>query len=201
MKPLILGTTSPYKISLFERLDLPFETAAPDFDEVVDPDHTPPLSAAALSAGKAQAIAKRYAEHVIVAGDQILALGNQILHKPGSVDAAVRQIQQLAGRVHALHTAFTLLDSATGRTRTQVVTSYLSVHANLNADFLRDMVEKDQSMDCVGGYKIESRGHLIMRKVESDDNTAIVGLPLISLSEALHAWGYLQHRFDGDPRH
>jgi len=195
VKPILLGTTSTYKIGVFEKLGIPFETAAPPFEEHVDEALHPRQLAQTLARGKALSLVNAWPDHLIIGADQVLALDDEVLTKPGSVDAAVAQLQRLSGRTHALHTAFAVLDAATGDAVEDVVTAEISFHANLDPAFLRRMVIADGTTDCVGAYKFERMGILLMERFETPDPNAIVGLPLIALVDALGRWGWLTDRF------
>ncbi|MDJ0836448.1 MAG: nucleoside triphosphate pyrophosphatase [Acidobacteriota bacterium] len=196
MKPILLATQSKYKIALFETLGLPFETAAPPFEEFIDPTLHPEQLALTLARGKAESLAEDWPHHLIIGADQVLALGDEVLTKPGTVDKTVAQLKRLSGKTHRLHTAFAIIEPDTGRAVEDAVHASISFHGNLSEDYLRKMVEADKSWDCVGGYKFESRGVMLMSRVETQDTNAIVGLPLIALIEALSIWGFFEERFE-----
>ncbi len=195
MKPLLLGSQSRYKIALFEKLGLPFETASPPFEETELPDELPEEMARRLSLGKAESLVATHPDHVIIGAGQVLALGCKVFHKPGSVEKAVAQLMELSGKIHQLHTAYTILHGTTKRQLTRVVTSQVSILPDLNPDFLRDYVKRDETTDCVGAYKLESGGVLLMDRLETPDPNAIVGLPLMRLAMDLSDFGYLGERF------
>lgn len=194
MKPLVLASTSKYKRQVFERLGLPFETAAPPFEEIKPEGVPPDQIALQLAEGKARSLADRYPEHVIVAGDQVLALEGQLLSKPGTVEKAVDQVMALSGKTHRLLTAYCILDVARDAVRVGLDEAQITFHARLKRDFVRQIVEADQSQDCVGAYKFESRGPLLMESVLMRDPNAIVGLPLFELIAQLADMGYYPER-------
>lgn len=187
MKPIVLATTSPYKIALFERLGFPFETAAPGIDEVILSGVPPQDQALRLAQEKAEALRETYPDHIIIGADQILALGKRILTKPGSSERAVEQVLSLAGRTHCLHTAYALINPARNLVRARVVTSRMRVRSKLDRDQVRDMVLADQTTDCVGGYKWECSGVQLFSAIRTPDPNAIVGLPLVALGVDLRA--------------
>lgn len=199
VKPLVLASQSKYKIALFKKLAIPFETVAPDYVEDSSLAMPPADLAQTLATGKAHSLRTLFKQHVIIGADQVLALGKEVFCKPGTVDKAVAQLLKLSGQTHELHTAFTLLDSETGGQRSEVVTSQIRFHANLDPLFLRALVERDQTTDCVGAYKIESSGLMLMDSIKMEDPTAIEGLPLMRLASALSQWGYLLNRFRHEP--
>lgn len=195
MRPLLLATQSRYKIALFEKLGLAFETAAPPFEEVLDGRLAPDDLAQALARGKAESLRATYPEHVIIGADQVLALGDEVMGKPGTVEAAVAQLLRLSGRSHALHTAVSVWDPASGQAYEAIETATIRFWPNLSRDFLRDLVVRDQTIDCAGAYKFECGGILLMESVQVEDPNAIVGLPLMRLARLLDRLGYLRGRF------
>ena len=198
MTPILLATTSKYKIKLFQRLGLTFESAAPPFEEFIDPSISPDRLAGRLASGKAHSLAEAYPHHLIIGADQILELEDEIFTKPGNTEQAVAQLLKLSGKTHCLFTAFTLFEPATGEEITEVVTARLTFHDRFSAEFLKRLVAREQSQDCVGGYKFESEGFLLVKRVETEDANSIVGLPLIALVAALSRFGYFTDRFISD---
>jgi len=195
MKPILLATGSKYKAGLFERLGVPFEQAKPPYREHAEEAPDPVALASAQARGKAHSLARDWPDHLIIGTDQVLALEETIFTKPGSVAAATEQLCSLSGRTHVLHAAFFILDPRTGLSRSGLVTSRLTLWPDLDPAWIDQMVRRDETLDCVGGYKIESLGILLMEKVETEDLNAVVGLPLISLARALEHWGYFRDRF------
>lgn len=188
--PLLLASGSRYKKAQLARLGLPFEVQAADVDETPVAAHSPRDNALRLAADKALALASAFPEHLIIGADQVLAFENQILHKPGTPARTLAQLQQLRGKCHTLHTAVYLLCSARGWRQSFCVDAHLTFYADLSDAWLKAMIAADESSDCVGGYKYESRGIALMEKVETSDPNAIVGLPLLALTARLRAWGY-----------
>ncbi len=193
--PILLATTSKYKRALFDVLNLPYECEAPPFEEHIHQGADPQTAAQELARGKAQSLADIYPDHLILGADQVLALGPKIFTKPETTEKAVQQLLELSGKTHSLHTAFHLLQPKTGLNITRLVTAKLTFHPNLSPTWLREMVVRDRSQDCVGGYKYESCGIFLMEKIETPDVNAIVGLPLLALIEELGSLGYFPDRF------
>jgi len=194
--PILLATTSKYKKALFNILNLPYDCAAPPYEEIIQEGADPIAAACELAAGKAQSLGELYPHHLIIGTDQVLALGSKIFTKPNTTEKAVKQLLELSGKTHCLHSAFHLYQPQSGIATTQCVTASLTFHAHLSPQYLKEMVEADQSQDCVGGYKYESRGIFLMEKIETPDTNAIVGLPLIALIEELQKLGYFPNRFN-----
>ena len=196
MRPIVLATASKYKLGLFQKLGLPFQNAAPRFRENIRQGVVPETLAAELAEGKAFSLSEDYPNSLIIGTDQVLALGKEIFTKPMTTARAVAQLLTLCGKTHDLHSAFTLWQPATNQKVTRVVTARLTFRDHLGPAFLRRLVEEDRSQDCVGGYKYESKGIFLMKKIETSDTNAIVGLPLIALIQELQKLGYFSDRFE-----
>lgn len=186
---LILASTSPYRRALLERLGIPFTAIAPVCDEdAVKRAGLPPLVVARrLARQKAQSLSGRHPHAVVIGSDQVLDLEGERLDKPGSAEAAVRQLQRLTGRTHRLITAVAVA-SPTGWTDWENV-SELSMRA-LPDDVLRRYVAADKPWDCAGSYKLECRGIALFERIDTDDQTAIIGLPLLRLTQILSGLGF-----------
>lgn len=191
MKPILFASQSRYKIALFERLGIPFEIAAPPFEEVHDPSVPAAELAQRLARGKAESLGQAYPDYLIIGSDQVLALGHMVLTKPMTTEKAVAQLLSLCGRAHALHSAFTIYDPERDVHTERIVSAHLTFRSGLSPEFLRRIVEADGSHDCVGGYKVESLGILLIEKMETSDPNAITGLPLIAMVDEMMALGYL----------
>jgi len=187
MRRLILASGSPYRRELLSRLGLTFETMSPDIDErsVVLP---PVELAETLAERKARAVAATHPDAVIIGSDQVPALGDDILTKPGTSERAVAQLQRLAGREHTLITAVAVLDARSGVCHSHVDVHRMTMRALTEAE-CRDYVARDQPLDCAGSYKIESLGIALMASIAGDDFTAITGLPLIATIDLLARHG------------
>ena len=190
---IVLATGSSYKIALFERLGLPFTSCSPDYEEIVPPGRAPEHVARELAEGKARSLVEVFPDHLIIGADQVLALGSEIFQKPQTTERAVAQLMRLRGKTHFLHTAVYLLNTRAGendRARHLLVSSAITFYDDLDEGRLHRLVEADASQDCVGGYKFESRGVQLMKRVETSDTNAIVGLPLLELVGELRDLGY-----------
>ncbi len=186
---LILASTSPYRRSLLERLGLPFETMAPGVDEeaFAATGAGPRTIAESLAIAKAEAVAKGRHEAVVIGSDQVAALDGRALGKPGTEEAAVDQLMGMTGREHELITAMAVAHRGTIRLHVDVTVLTMRT---LSRDEIRRYVEADRPLDCCGSYRIETRGIALFEKVDSEDFTAIVGLPLIALTTILRDLGH-----------
>lgn len=183
---LILASTSRYRRALLERLQVPFEVLSPAWDEVrlSDPDTT--VSVNAL--GKARAAAKERPDAAILASDQVAWCDGQILEKPGTPEAACRQLALLAGREHQLFTCVALR-TPEGREREETVVAHLRVRP-LTPEQIAGYVRLEAPLDCAGSYKSEGYGIVLFESLRCDDPTAIEGLPLISTRRLLEEAGW-----------
>jgi septum formation protein len=185
---LILASTSPYRRELLTRLSVPFEVAAPDVDETPLTGETPDATAERLSLAKARAIASQFPDALIIGSDQVALLEGRQLGKPGTHDAAVAQLQAMRGKALEFHTALTLLNAQTGHSQTATVPVRLVMRDYSDAQ-IEAYLKKDQPYNCCGSAKSESLGIALIARFETEDPTALVGLPLIKLTEMLAAEG------------
>ncbi|MFO1509337.1 MAG: nucleoside triphosphate pyrophosphatase [Steroidobacteraceae bacterium] len=188
-RTLILASTSRYRRELLGRLGLPFLTESPGVDESAGHDASPAARAARLARAKAHAIAQRHPGALVIGSDQVAALGDSVLDKPGNADRCRAQLATLAGQTAIFYTACTLVGLEAGVERshtdiTRVVARALTPHE------INRYVEREQPFDCAGGFKVEGLGISLFERVESQDPTALVGLPLIWLAGALRGAGF-----------
>jgi septum formation protein len=181
---LVLASTSRYRRELLSRLHLPFEVLSPDVYETPLPDEAPWATALRLSALKAQAAATTYPDALIIGSDQVLMLETEQLGKPGNFDNAFVQLKKMQGKCMVFHTALTLLNSRTGRLQTRDVPTEVHIRSLSDAQ-ITAYLEKETPYDCAGSAKSESLGIALMERMESRDPTALIGLPLIALTEML----------------
>ncbi len=181
---LVLASTSPYRRELLARLKVPFETAAPRVDETPLPGETPEATALRLAVLKARAVATDHPDALIIGSDQVALLEGRQLGKPGDHAAAVEQLRAMRGKALEFHTALALLNSRTGRVQTAVVPVRLYMR-NYTDQQIEAYLCKDRPYDCCGSAKSESLGIALIARYETEDPNALVGLPLIKLTEML----------------
>lgn len=181
---LVLASTSRYRRELLSRLGLPFEVLSPEVDETPLPGESPSATALRLSVLKAQAAAATYPDALIIGSDQVLMLDSEQLGKPGNFDRAFAQLKRMQGRAMVFHTALTLLNSRTGDAQTRDVPTVVHIRPLSDAQISAYLL-KEQPYDCAGSAKSESLGIALMTRMESPDPTALVGLPLMALTEML----------------
>lgn len=181
---LVLASTSPYRRELLSRLGVPFEIAAPDIDETPLAGESPDDTAQRLSVLKAQAVAEQFPDALIIGSDQVALLEGRQLGKPGTHEKAVAQLRAMRGKALEFHTALTLLNAATGRTQTANVPVRLVMRDYSDAQ-IEAYLRKDQPYNCCGSARSESLGIALIARYETEDPNALVGLPLIKLTEML----------------
>ena len=185
---LILGSTSVYRRALMQRLRLPFEVVAPQVDESPRPGETPAAMAQRLALEKAREVAARHPAAVVIGADQVADLAGQAIGKPGNHACAVAQLQALRGRWVTFHTAVAVLRPDTGFEQVQVAPVRVRFRELSDADIQRYLV-LEQPYDCAGSAKCETLGIALLEAIESDDPTALVGLPLIRTCRLLREAG------------
>ncbi|HEX8981014.1 MAG TPA: Maf family nucleotide pyrophosphatase [Parasulfuritortus sp.] len=181
---LVLASTSPYRRELLSRLGVPFEIAAPDIDETPLAGESPDDTAQRLSVLKAQAVAEQFPDALIIGSDQVALLEGRQLGKPGTHEKAAAQLRAMRGKTLEFHTALTLLNAATGRTQTANVPVRLVMRDYSDAQ-IEAYLRKDQPYNCCGSARSESLGIALIARYETEDPNALVGLPLIKLTEML----------------
>lgn len=182
---LVLASSSRYRAAQLQTLGIAFRCESPDIDESPLPGESAVALALRLAAAKSQAVASRCEPGALVIGcDQTVAFGEQVLGKPGDYDAAMRQLQQLRGQTVTFHSALALLDTRNGLLQQQVIDTTVR-YRPLTDTQIAAYLERDRPFDCAGSFKSEALGIAILDAVHSDDPTALVGLPLITLTAML----------------
>ena len=186
--PLILASTSPYRRELLSRLRLPFEVLSPQVDEAPLPGETPGVLAARLALAKARAVALRRPEAVVIGSDQVADLDGAALGKPGTHERAVQQLRRMRGRKVLFHTALAVVCAQAGFERALASTVAVSFR-QLTDEEIEHYLRAEQPYDCAGSAKCEMLGIALLSAIDSDDPTALVGLPLIRTCELLRQAG------------
>lgn len=189
MKSLILASTSPYRREQLQRFCLSFEALAPDCDEDAYKNKGLAVEelASTLAYEKAKSIQKAHPEAVIIGADQVAAVDGKILSKPGKRDKACEQLAELQGKTHQLITAVCILDGDKKHSHLEIANLTM---ANLSEQQIERYVEKDLPLYSCGSYKIESFGIALFDKIDVDDFTSIVGLPMLYLGRTLREIGF-----------
>ncbi len=196
IKPaIVLASTSRYRATLLQRLNLPFQTQSPDVDEAHVAGETPADRAARLARDKACALAGEHPDSLLIGSDQVAAFGNEVFDKPGTVEKAVHALMALRGQRVDFHTALCVYRSATPSgvphqtcvEHTDLTTVVL--RPDLTLEEITRYVDTDQPLDCAGAFKVETCGIALFDAVHTSDPTALIGLPLIAVARALRGFG------------
>lgn len=188
-KRLVLASTSHYRRALLVRLGHPFDVAAPGIDESAHPGEPPAATACRLAEAKARAVADRYADALVIGSDQVADVNGTAIGKPGDHRSAVAQLEALSGRTVVFHTAVALVDAASGRCRSRLV-DVRSTFRTLSAVTIEHYLRRERPYDCAGSVKSETVGIALFDSIESSDPTALIGLPLIALTDLLREEGF-----------
>lgn len=184
---LILASTSPYRRELLGRLRIPFDVVAPRVAEIYRPGEPPALRAERLALEKAQAVADREPGALVIGSDQVAALeGSEVLDKPGTYANAVAQLRRASGRRVVFHTGIALVGA--GAASVRVVPYYCEFRTLTDAEIDR-YLRADEPYDCAAAAKAESLGIALLARMQGDDPTALIGLPLITVAEMLRQRG------------
>jgi len=186
--PLVLASTSRYRRELLARLQLPFTVAAPGTDETPLPGETPRALCLRLAAAKAAAVAARMPDAWVIGSDQVAELDGVALGKPGTRDAALRQLASMSGRDVVFRTALSLVHGD-GRAFHDEDTTTVRFRS-LDSQAIARYVDAEQPFDCAGSFKSEGLGIVLFEAILTRDPTALVGLPLIATARLLREAGY-----------
>ncbi len=184
---LILASTSRYRAELLTRLGLPFEAVAPGVDETTMPGEQPQAAASRLARAKALAVAARHADAVVIGSDQVAVCDGMRLDKPGDRANAIRQLTAVSGRTVVFHTAVCVVSAATAPAEAVVPTAVAFRHLPL--DIIERYVDREQPFDCAGSAKAEGLGIALIARMDGTDPSALIGLPLIALTDLLARHG------------
>lgn len=186
---VVLASTSPYRRQLLERLRIPFLVHAPGVDEIPRPNEDAISLVHRLSQAKASAVAARYPDCVIIGSDQAAVRGASILGKPGTVEAATAQLRDASGTQVLFHTGVHVIDPLRNQHEAHVDTTTVRFRALSNEEIAR-YIAAEMPLDCAGAFKAEGFGISLFERIDSQDPTALMGLPLIWLSGALRRAGF-----------
>lgn len=190
LRPLILGSTSRYRRQLLERLQLNFDVAAPDVDETPLPGESPRDLALRLALAKARAVAAQHPQAIVIGSDQVADLNGKPLGKPGNHERATLQLREMRGHSMVFHTAVSVVCLETGFAQTELAPVRVRFRSLDDAEIERYLCA-EQPYDCAGSAKSEGLGITLLDAIESDDPTALIGLPLIRTCQMLRAAGVM----------
>ncbi len=184
----MLASSSPYRRELLERLQLPFTVDNPAIDESALDNEPAEALVQRLSIAKAQAMVKRHPDALIIGSDQVAAIGGRILGKPRTHERALAQLKQCQNQAVDFHTGLCLLDAASGRFQVDCIPFTVHFRKLSDGQISRYLLQ-EKPYDSAGSFKAEALGVCLFRKMQGDDPTALLGLPLIRLTSMLMAAG------------
>lgn len=185
---LVLASTSRYRRMLLERLGIAFATVAPTTDEAPLDGEVPAATAFRLAEAKARSVASAYPDALIIGSDQVADCEGRPVGKPGTHERAVAQLRELSGQTVIFHTGLAVLDAATGACQSALV-DVRSTFRWLSDAEIEAYLRREQPYDCAGSVRSEALGIALFESIQSDDPTALIGLPLIRLTTMLRAAG------------
>ena len=185
---LILASTSRYRRELLQRLRMPFEVVSPDVDESPRPGEAPGALAARLALAKAEAVVARQSDAVVIGSDQVAELDGETIGKPHTHARAVAQLRAMSGRRVVFHTAVAVVRRERGFAQALLAPVVVTFRVLTDAD-IDHYLRTEQPYDCAGSAKCETLGIALLAAIDSDDPTALVGLPLIRTCELLREAG------------
>ena len=187
-RTVILASTSRYRRELMNRLRLPFEVQAPDVDETPRSGESPRSLSERLALEKARAVAARFPDAVVIGSDQVADLAGEALGTPGDHARATAQLRRMRGQTLVFQTAVAVVCEASGFVQ-QDIAPVRVVFRDLSDDAIEHYLRAEQPYDCAGSAKSEGLGIALLEAIDSDDPTALVGLPLIRTCRMLRAAG------------
>jgi MAF protein len=188
MKTLVLGSTSPFRKTILEKLQLPFHCAKPDIDESENSGESPQALVERLAIEKAKAVASQFSNALIIGSDQVAVCGDEILGKPHNFDNGVIQLTKFSGKSITFYTGLCVYDSANDKTVSLVEPFTVHFNALSQAD-IENYLHAEQPYNCAGSFKSEGLGICLFNKLEGDDPNTLIGLPLIKLVALLKQQG------------
>jgi septum formation protein len=186
---VVLASTSRYRRGLLERLGMPFECASPQVDEAPRGDEAPAATAVRLAEAKARAVAIRYPDALVIGSDQVASCDGARLDKPGNHENAARQLALVSGKTALFDTAVAVLDTKSGALRSRVVPCRVTFRP-LDAPRIERYLQLEKPYDCAGSAKAEGLGISLIARIDTEDPTSLIGLPLIALGELLRESGF-----------
>lgn len=188
MKTLVLGSTSVFRKTILEKLNLPFQTAKPNIDETALINETPQILVERLAVEKAKAVADKFTNALIIGSDQVAVCEGEILGKPHNFENGVKQLSKFSNKSVTFYTGLCVFDSESNKV-TSLVEPFI-VHFNkLSQDEIESYLKAEKPFNCAGSFKSEALGICLFKKLEGDDPNTLIGLPLIKLVNLLKQHG------------
>lgn len=186
---LVLGSTSPFRKALLEKLHINFECDSPDIDETPLENEQVEEMVVRLAIAKAQVISARHPDALIIGSDQSAVLNGEKLSKPGNFENAFKQLTRASGQKITFQTGLCLLNSTTGNIQSCCV-PYTVVFKELTPTMIENYLHKEEPYNCAGSFKSEALGIALFERFEGSDPNSLIGLPLIQLVNFLENEGF-----------
>lgn len=187
-RALVLGSTSRYRRELLERLRQPFEVLAPEVDETPLAGEAPAALAQRLALAKARAVAAQRPDAIVIGSDQVADLDGEPLGKPGNHERAVAQLRRMSGQTVLFQTALAVVCLETGFEASELALVKV-VFRQLDDATIERYLRAEEPYDCAGSAKSEGLGIALLERIDNDDPTALIGLPLIHTARLLRQAG------------
>jgi septum formation protein len=187
MKRIILASASPRRKELLEKIGLKFEVEPGNYEEDIDSRSEPHELARGLSLKKAEAVASKHKDAIVIAADTFVVFEGEILGKPGTAAGARKMLRKLSGRSHSVITGFSIIDTAENKGLSRSVETEVHIRELTLAE-IDAYVESAEPLDKAGAYAIQGLGAVFVESIEGDFYN-VIGLPLCSLTEALKEFG------------
>jgi len=181
---IVLASTSKYRRELLARLGLAFEVVAPSVEETALASESPQDTARRLAEAKAAAVAARFPEAVVIGSDQVAVLEGRVLGKPGNYDNAQRQLRAMRGKEMVFYTGLCVCSAGGAKSESRTVPYHVRLREYSDAQIAR-YLEREQPYDCAGSARCEGLGIVLIAEMRGTDPNALIGLPLIALTDML----------------
>ena len=188
MSRIILASSSPFRRELLSRLHLEFDSSSPDIDESTMESETASELVRRLAKEKANAVAENLVDVIVIGSDQVAAFDNEIIGKPGNLENAIEQLKMVSGKQVTFHTGLCVIHSNSALIQTEEVKFVVEFRV-LSEDKILRYLDKEPAFNCAGSFKSEGLGISLLNRMIGDDPTALIGLPLIRLTQMLEHIG------------
>lgn len=186
---VVLGSTSPFRKTLLDKLHIPFIQDSPDIDETSLDTETPKEMVLRLSHAKANVFKSKYPNNIIITSDQCAVFNNQPIGKPHTAEKAVKQLQRFSDNKITFYTGLVVCNTTTGQSYEYLDTTIVHFRT-LSDEVIHNYIELEQPLNCAGSFKSEGLGITLFHKIESRDPNALIGLPLMALTDIFYQMGY-----------
>lgn len=195
MQTLVLGSTSPFRKAILEKLNLPFECAKPNIDESALDGETPEELVERLAVEKAQAVREEFKNALIIGSDQVAVCEDEILGKPHNFENGVAQLSKFSGKAVTFLTGLSVLNTKTNE-QLSLVEPFIVHFKENSTEEISQYLKAEKPYNCAGSFKSEGLGICLFEKLEGDDPNTLIGLPLIKLVSLLkkHDLDVLMHQ-------